>query len=463
MTLTQRSTGLRFRLLALLGVFLCGGLRAVAAESIEVVVAGRLHSLTEVTSEARPYLRAMRFNAAQRVWNVDLSVTNTSGGSLAGPLVVLVESFGGITDVLEKDGVLEGSRARPYFVVATGALAPEQGTPARTLSLGYRPEAPRMELRVFAAIGTEPHPLAVVRTLDAVGQPLPGIRVTETWNGTSRDLVTDARFGIATLGGREGDYRWRFESEGYLPVWRSAMLREGGVTVVTAPRLVPRPSEFAVVGTAGGVVSNSAAGLRVMVPAGAVADGTQIRLAPLTGQTLPAWLPRGWSPMQAFWLGATPAVTSGLTVDLRPWGTIGTDERAWLVRWDPAQFGWVVTASIAGKGAAFLSAALRQPEVELSREAVYRDWLAQQFGIAAELLECHLQEFRLASVIRRAAPASQDLRPKRSVKGPDAVLSGKLQVGDDAAFAQLLRRGVGRHRAFGYGMLLLKPLAMHRG
>lgn len=358
MTLTQRSTGLRFRLLALLGVFLCGGLRAVAAESIEVVVAGRLHSLTEVTSEARPYLRAMRFNAAQRVWNVDLSVTNTSGGSLAGPLVVLVESFGGITDVLEKDGVLEGSRARPYFVVATGALAPEQGTPARTLSLGYRPEAPRMELRVFAAIGTEPHPLAVVRTLDAVGQPLPGIRVTETWNGTSRDLVTDARFGIATLGGREGDYRWRFESEGYLPVWRSAMLREGGVTVVTAPRLVPRPSEFAVVGTAGGVVSNSAAGLRVMVPAGAVADGTQIRLAPLTGQTLPAWLPRGWSPMQAFWLGATPAVTGGWTVDMRPWGTIGTDERAWLVRWDPAQFGWVVTASIAGKGAAFLSAAL---------------------------------------------------------------------------------------------------------
>lgn len=111
---------------------------------------------------------------------------------------------------------------------------------------------------------------------------------------------------------------------------------------------------------------------------------------------------------------------------------------------------------------AFLSAALRLPEVELSREAVYRDWLTQQFGAAAELLECHLQEFRLAPVIRRAAPANQDFRPKRSVKGPDAVLSGALQVGDDAAFTQLLRRGVGRHRAFGYGMLLLKPLAMHR-
>jgi CRISPR system Cascade subunit CasE len=108
---------------------------------------------------------------------------------------------------------------------------------------------------------------------------------------------------------------------------------------------------------------------------------------------------------------------------------------------------------------AFLSAALRQPEAVLSRAAVYRDWLTRQFGNAAELLECHLQEFRLAPVIRRAAPASQDFRPKRPVMGPDAVFSGALQVRDEAAFTQLVGRGVGRHRAFGYGMLLLKPFA----
>jgi CRISPR system Cascade subunit CasE len=32
-------------------------------------------------------------------------------------------------------------------------------------------------------------------------------------------------------------------------------------------------------------------------------------------------------------------------------------------------------------------------------------------------------------------------------------------VADPAAFAQLLARGVGRHRAFGLGMLLLRPSA----
>jgi len=37
--------------------------------------------------------------------------------------------------------------------------------------------------------------------------------------------------------------------------------------------------------------------------------------------------------------------------------------------------------------------------------------------------------------------------------------TGVLQVRDSAAFAALLARGIGRHRAFGFGMLLLKPAA----
>jgi CRISPR system Cascade subunit CasE len=37
------------------------------------------------------------------------------------------------------------------------------------------------------------------------------------------------------------------------------------------------------------------------------------------------------------------------------------------------------------------------------------------------------------------------------------VFSGLLQVEDAAAFTALLARGIGRHRAFGFGMLLLKP------
>ena len=36
-------------------------------------------------------------------------------------------------------------------------------------------------------------------------------------------------------------------------------------------------------------------------------------------------------------------------------------------------------------------------------------------------------------------------------------MQGILTVTDSAAFAALLARGVGRHRAYGYGMLLLRP------
>ena len=42
-------------------------------------------------------------------------------------------------------------------------------------------------------------------------------------------------------------------------------------------------------------------------------------------------------------------------------------------------------------------------------------------------------------------------------EGPDALMRGVLEITDGPAFAQLLAGGVGRHRAYGYGMLLLRP------
>ena len=36
-------------------------------------------------------------------------------------------------------------------------------------------------------------------------------------------------------------------------------------------------------------------------------------------------------------------------------------------------------------------------------------------------------------------------------------MRGILAITDPTAFADLLARGVGRHRAYGYGMLLLRP------
>ena len=108
---------------------------------------------------------------------------------------------------------------------------------------------------------------------------------------------------------------------------------------------------------------------------------------------------------------------------------------------------------------AFLSVAQRIPDQVLSREAVYIDWLKRQFEAVAELHDVRMTEFSLSTVVRRAAPGADGARTKRPVQGPDAVFSGTLQVRDGEAFAALVARGIGRHRAFGFGMLLLKPAA----
>lgn len=108
---------------------------------------------------------------------------------------------------------------------------------------------------------------------------------------------------------------------------------------------------------------------------------------------------------------------------------------------------------------AFLSAVGRAAGAPLTREAVYADWLKRQFGAAAELHEVRMTEFKLSSVLRRGATQAEGARPKCPVPGPDATFTGVLQVRDGETFAALVARGIGRHRAFGFGMLLLKPAA----
>jgi CRISPR system Cascade subunit CasE len=92
------------------------------------------------------------------------------------------------------------------------------------------------------------------------------------------------------------------------------------------------------------------------------------------------------------------------------------------------------------------------------REAVYADWLERQLSAqGASVVRVGMEAFRLSRVIRRGAGKNSSERQARTVTGPDAVFKGVLQVRDGEAFNRLLRRGIGRHRAFGFGMLLLKP------
>ena len=103
---------------------------------------------------------------------------------------------------------------------------------------------------------------------------------------------------------------------------------------------------------------------------------------------------------------------------------------------------------------AFLWEAIKHPETSTtrrSREEVYTEWLSGQFDRrgGARLESADLRSFQRTRAVRK-------LHTRHS-EGPDAVMRGVLTITDATAFTALLAQGIGRHRAYGYGMLLLRP------
>lgn len=106
---------------------------------------------------------------------------------------------------------------------------------------------------------------------------------------------------------------------------------------------------------------------------------------------------------------------------------------------------------------AFLSEALHRypdnPEgmaaARRSRQSVYLDWLVDRLAPAADV------DRRATRLVR--FQRTRVSRGERAHEGPDAVFHGTLTVAEPGSFFDLLSRGVGRHRAYGYGMLLLRP------
>ena len=102
---------------------------------------------------------------------------------------------------------------------------------------------------------------------------------------------------------------------------------------------------------------------------------------------------------------------------------------------------------------AFLWEAIQHPKGEMkrSREDVYSDWLEEQIRRrGAQLDEVSLKSFQRTRIIRR--------RGSRANRRPQCR-NGRafLPSPTGEKFAKLLARGIGRHRAYGYGMLLLRP------
>ena len=190
-------------------------------------------------------------------------------------------------------------------------------------------------------------------------------------------------------------------------------------------------------------------GLLAYTPLDAQAMATQVALAdPLAAQTL-----------------GLGACSSHEGYRLRPFPT----------QWAPDQvLGFEVRVRPTVRGAqgeqdAFLHAVAQAGGKEgapVEREAVYVQWLRQHLAVrentapqpwqgAVELLDVHLSAFARSKAVRRTQASADQGRKGHASDGPDATLRGRLRIANPAAFGHLLARGVGRHRAFGFGMLLL--------
>lgn len=112
-----------------------------------------------------------------------------------------------------------------------------------------------------------------------------------------------------------------------------------------------------------------------------------------------------------------------------------------------------------------LDAAIPEPgaQGDFDRDAAYGAWLSKELSrfSAARLTGFAPFAFRLTPTARRTHAAQGSAAPgaRRMARGlvPDLVARGELEVVDPSGFQEALRRGLGRHRAFGYGCLLLAP------
>lgn len=94
----------------------------------------------------------------------------------------------------------------------------------------------------------------------------------------------------------------------------------------------------------------------------------------------------------------------------------------------------------------------------ITRESVYCEWVRktiEETG-AARIIRISLKGFRLVRQIRKTTVGSE-ARRTQTLTRPLVVVEGELTVDNPVAFANLVARGIGRHRAFGYGMILLRP------
>lgn len=107
----------------------------------------------------------------------------------------------------------------------------------------------------------------------------------------------------------------------------------------------------------------------------------------------------------------------------------------------------------------FLSKAfVAGPAAHLSREAVYRTWLTERLS-ASDATGATVENVRVASMgrIHLIRRTQGEIREAKPLERPDVRIEGDFVVQDGDTFLRFLERGIGRHRAFGFGAVMLVP------
>jgi CRISPR system Cascade subunit CasE len=91
---------------------------------------------------------------------------------------------------------------------------------------------------------------------------------------------------------------------------------------------------------------------------------------------------------------------------------------------------------------------LRRMEADgFTRERVYADWLSDRLADAGEIETCRMVRLRRIDMVR-----SGQRKP-----GHEVILQGTLNVTDADPFNALFAQGIGREKAYGFGLLMLRP------
>ena len=98
------------------------------------------------------------------------------------------------------------------------------------------------------------------------------------------------------------------------------------------------------------------------------------------------------------------------------------------------------------------------PTTFLSREAVYREWLTGKLsdiaGVGARMERVTVAAFTRTRLVRRTQGQA---RSAQSLERPDVRVEGDFVIEEGNTFLDFLAHGIGRHRAFGFGAVLVVP------